>query len=342
MQDVADRAGVSLAAVSMVINGKVTTKVSAKTRERILAAAAALNYRPNAIARQLSRASSSFIGLVTDSVATTPFAGRLISGAQDAAWEEGQVLLIANTEGVPRAEHDAISMMHEHQVRGIVYSSWYHHQLTPPPDLANCPAVLANCFARGKAFQSFVPDEVQGGRTATEILLERGHRRIAFINGSFGVPCTTGRLKGYRTALSNYGLPFDADLLLTAKPDQDGGYRAGQRLLSMAHPPSGVFCYNDRMAMGLYDALREGGLKIPDDMAVVGFDNQEIIAAHLRPALSTVALPHYEIGYQSVKWLLAHNLEPAARIRPARVICPPVVRHSAAAFTSGYTLSARD
>lgn len=331
LQDVANRAGVSLATASFAINGTGPSKVSTETRRRVRDMAADLGYRPNAMARNLSRARSSFIGLITDSIATTPYAGELIRGVQDAAREDDHVILIANTESDPQAARDVISMMLDHQVRGVVYSTWYHRMVEVPADLAGVPIVLANCYTDGDHVQSFVPDETGGGRSATELLVSRGHRRIAFINSTLPAPATTGRLHGYRDALCAHGIQYDADLVLSAIPDQDGGYDAGRRLMRIAPPPSAVFCYNDRMAMGLYDALKEHGVRIPDDIAIVGFDNQEIIAAHLRPALTTVALPHYEIGYRSLKWLLSSGLDQQCPARaPVRTLaaCPVIDRRS--------------
>ena len=136
--------------------------------------------------------------------------------------------------------------------------------------------------------------KMQGGRSATEILLKHGHRRIAFINATIPAPAKDGRLKGYREALEAAGIPFDASWSWKPTRTRKAGTRATEELLK--RDVTAVYCYNDRMAMGLYDGLREHGLSIPDDMAVVGFDNQEVIAAHLRPPLSTVSLPHYELG----------------------------------------------
>ena len=126
-----------------------------------------------------------------------------------------------------------------------------------------------------------------------------------------------------RPALEEAGIPFDPDLVMESYPDQEGGYRATAELLK--RDVTAVFCYNDRMAMGLYDGLREHGLAIPEDMAVVGFDNQEVIAAHLRPPLSTVALPHYELGAAGVRMLLGLD---AAVDGAAKIQCPAVERTS--------------
>ncbi|RBM04867.1 LacI family DNA-binding transcriptional regulator [Streptomyces sp. PT12] len=206
MQDAADRAGVSLATASFAINGKETTKVSAATRDPILAVAAELGYRPNAMAHGLSRASTSFIGLITDSIATTPFAGELIRGAQDAARERDHVLLIANTENDPRAVRDAVTMMLDHQVRGVVHSTWYHRLVRRPAGLDGVPLVLANCYTGRNEVQAFVPDEVAGGRSATALLLERGHRRVAFVNSDRPAP-HPGRLPRGGQAFGVAGRP---------------------------------------------------------------------------------------------------------------------------------------
>lgn len=324
MRDVAKAAGVSVATVSHVVNDKEGARIGEDARRRVQDAVAALGYRPNALAKTLSQGTSRFIGLVSDAIATTPFAGQIIHGAQDEAWRHGYVLLVADTDGNRAAEDDAIAMMLEHQVHGVLYSSWYHHEITVPAALEQTDTVLVDCFAPGSALPTVVPDEEQGGRVATEQLVAAGHRRIAFINTTTPSPARTGRLAGYRAALEAAGIRFDESLVLPAAPDQEGGYAATQQIV--ASGATAVFCHNDRVAMGLYDGLRERGLRIPHDVAVMGFDNQDVIAAHLRPPLSTVALPHYELGAAAVRVLL--GLEPESAVHPLRVACPPVVRES--------------
>ncbi|MFE4835352.1 LacI family DNA-binding transcriptional regulator [Arthrobacter sp. NPDC056691] len=324
LRQVAEEAGVSTATVSLVVNKKKDARISAETRKRVRDAISKLGYRPNALAKTLVSGTSRFIGLVADAIATTPFAGQIIQGAQDEAWKHGYALLIANTEGNADLENDAITMMLEYKVRGILYSTWFHRETDVPVSLHEADFVLVNCFSKDPDARAVVPDEAQGGQSATEILLGHGHRRIAFINATTPAPAKDGRLEGYKRALENAGIPFDPDLVLEAYPDQEGGYGATQELLQLG--VTAVYCYNDRMAMGLYDALREQGLSIPEDMAVVGFDNQEVIAAHLRPPLSTVALPHYELGAAGVRILLGLE-EPPARAA-AKIHCPTVERTS--------------
>lgn len=326
LQDVADAAGVSVATVSFVANNRQDVRLTDSTRERVQEVIDRLGYRPNALAKNLASGDSKFIGLVADAIATTPFAGQIIHGAQDEAWKHGYVLLVANTEENAEAEREAIAMMLEHQVRGILYSTWFHRETVVPAALREADFVLVDCFAPGVDARAVVPDEQQGGRTATELLLAAGHRRIAFVNATTPSPAVTGRLAGYREALAAAGVDFDPALVLEATPDQEGGWEVADRLLALG--VKAAFLYNDRQGMGFYDAARRRGLSIPDDISIVGFDNQEVIAAHLRPPLTTVALPHYELGAAGVRMLL--GLEPAAGDVPLRVECPPVVRESVA------------
>lgn len=321
---VAARAGVSVATVSYVLNDKPGAKIPPATRDRVRAAAHALGYRPNALAQGLLHGTSRFIGVVADAIATTPFAGQILEGAQAEAWRHGYLLLIANTDGDLAVEESALRVMLEHRVAGVLYSTYFHRQVTAPRELAEVPHVLANCYSADPSQSAVVPDEVEGGRSATQLLLDAGHRRIGFINSVEDAPGPAGRLAGYSAALKEAGLALDPALIVAAGHDQESGYRGVQVLLDGSEPPTALFCYNDRVAMGVYDALRERGITVPDGIAIVGFDNQEVIAGHLRPTLTTVALPHYEIGVRAVQELLG-----VADGGPRHVIeCPVVLRES--------------
>lgn len=324
MREVAERAGVSVATVSHVVNDKPGARIGQAARERVRQAIDDLGYRPNAFAKSLVNGKSRFIGLVADAIATTPFAGEIIRGAQDEAWKHGYVLLVANTDGNTEAEDSAITMMLEHQVRGILYSTWFHRKVEVPESLRETDMVLVDCFSDDASLPAVVPDEEQGGRAATQMLIDAGHRRIAFINTTTPSEAHEGRLRGYLGALADAGIEADDSLIVDAAPEQEGGYDVAATVLDGA--ATAVFCHNDRVAMGLYDALRERGLSIPGDLAVVGFDNQQVIAAHLRPPLSTVALPHYELGASGVRTLLGIDTAPAGGRR--LVACPPIERNS--------------
>jgi LacI family transcriptional regulator len=329
MKDVARLAGVSQTTVSFVLNNLAEAGIPDETQQRVWEAIEQLGYRPNAMAQGLRRQRTNTIGFITDEIATTPYAGQIIEGAQDAAWDNDRILLVVNTKGNLAIENRAIEMLLDRKVDGIIYATMYHQPVNPPLVLREVPTVLLDCFAEDRSYPSVVPEEVGGGRKATEYLLQKGHRRIGFINHPHIIPATAGRLQGYQEALAAFGIPFDETLVCTDKAESEGGYDGTMSLMQLPEPPTAIFCFNDRTAMGAYDALRKLGLAIPENVAVVGFDNQEIIAAHLYPPLTTMQLPHYAMGEWAVRHLTG-LLDGADHPEPVQhqIECPLVVRAS--------------
>jgi LacI family transcriptional regulator len=328
IKQVAHHAGVSFKTVSRVLNDD--PKVAPATRERVQRAIAELGYRPNVAARHMRTGRSHIIGFITDEIATTPFAVNIIKGAQNQAWQHNRMLLVTNTERDPLIEERAIEMMLERRVDGIIYATMYHRVVTPPRIIREAPTVLLDCFVADRSLPSVVPDEVEGGRIATETLIARGHRRIGFLNVDFErhYPAAAGRLEGYRMALEAHGLPFDDTLVRCGNTMADQGYEHTRELMELPVPPTALFCGTDRTAMGAYDALKELGLRIPEDVAVVGFDNQELIATYLRPALTTIALPHYQMGAWAIQYLVEHPQAQPDNPVQEKVRCPLVERGS--------------
>lgn len=326
--DVARRAGVSRTTVSFVLNGQTDAGISEATRRRVLDAARELGFQPNALARALRGQRSHVIGLLTDDIATTPYAVEIVKGAQEAAFAAGRTLLIVDTHGEADAGAEALAMMRGWQVDGIVYATDFHREVTPPVGLADIPSVLVDCVAPGSGIPSVVPDERQGGRLATQTLIEAGHRRIGIITGPAEFPASSGRLGGYREALAAAGIDFDPVLVRTGDWWQESGYACTRDLMGMAEPPSALFCGNDWMAMGAYDALRDLSLSIPGDVAVIGFDDRREIADHMRPRLSTVALPYEEMGRHGVTRLIARIASGDGGPLDVALACPLVRRDS--------------
>jgi LacI family transcriptional regulator len=304
LKDVAQAAGVSQTTVSFVLNG-VKAKIPHATRERVLAAAQQLDYRPNALARGLRRDRTETLGFVSDEITTTPYAVQLIQGAQDAAWERGHVLLTVNTGHDEEFERRAVETMLDRRVDGIVYATMYHQVVVPPADVRHVPAVLLDCRTADASLPSVVPDEERAAFDATSVLLELGHRRIGFVQNVDPIPAAWGRLAGYAKALQARGIPYDERLVTARSSDPGGGYAGTRALLGLDEPPTGLFCFNDRVAMGAYQAAAELGVRIPDELAIVGFDDLELVAPWLRPPLSTMALPHEAMGRWAVEHLLA-------------------------------------
>lgn len=326
--DVARLAGVSPTTVSFVLNG-VGSRISERTTQRVRSAVRDLGYRPNATAKLLRTSRSDNIGFITDEIASTPHAGGIIVGAQDAAWESGKILMIVNTGLNRRIEELAVEMMLERQVEGIIYAAMYHRAVDPTKACGEVPAILLNCYSEDGGWVSVVPDEVAGGRTATRVLLEKGHERVGFINLPPGLSATVGRLEGYRQALEERGLEFDGSLVVYGDGRASGGYDRALELLRSEKPPTALFCGNDQTAMGAYEAIKELGLRIPEDVAVVGFDDEEIIAPRLRPPLSTVALPHYQMGKWAVDYLISHSASREMPVAHEALECTYIERDSA-------------
>jgi LacI family transcriptional regulator len=322
--DVANLAGVSRTTVSLVINDVPETSISAPTRERVWAAVEKLGFRPNEMARGLRASKSNVLGLITNDIATTPYAVAIIKGAQDCAFEVGKTLLIIDSEGADAATKNAILKMNDWQVEGLAFAADYHREISVPDGLPDMPYVLVDCYSSKEDVISIVPDERQGGRLATETLIRAGHQRIGFINGPRGYRASSGRLQGYRDAHRSAGLAVDRALIRSGDWWQESAARHAAQLLDLADPPTALFCANDWMAMGAYDVIKDRGLTIPDDIAVVGFDNRVEIAAHMRPGLTTVALPYYEMGRRAINALL----DPTAPTGQALLPCPLVHRQS--------------
>jgi LacI family transcriptional regulator len=327
IKDVARLAGVSFKTVSRVINR--SPHVKDDVRQRVLRAADALEYRPHHHARHMRTQKSKVFAFIGDDIATTPFAGQIIQGAQETALQREMLLLTFNTGGEPAVEEAAVQMALERAAEGIIFAAMYHRAIRVPKTALHLPLVLVDCFAPDTPVRCVVPDEFQGGYRATKFLLEKGHRRIALINAARKYPAAVGRLSGYQQALKEFRVPIKPDLIRTGGWWQEDGYEHTLALLRRKQIPTAIFCVSDRIAMGVYDALKEKGFHIPGDISVVGFDNQELLAAHARPPLTTVRMPYFEMGAWAVEQLLdAEPNNARSTPEPVKLECPLVLRAS--------------
>ena len=331
LADVAREAGVSVTTASLVLRIPHPRNIGPGTQERVRATARQLGYVRNQAATDLRSQANSAIGFIADGIAQGPFAGEMIRGAQDAAWRRGYLLMIVETGHDPQLVREAVTRFAERRVHRIIYAPVGHQQVDLPQELADADPVLANSFDAGHRYSSFVPDEAGGARLAVQTLLAIRSAPVGFINLSPGDVAGVGRLAGYRAVLDEAGLPADDSYVIHTGQRTTGGtaelrlgglrygsnaadgYQAA-RVLFRRHPDlSLLFCGTDRMAMGAYDYLKESGRKIPQDVAVVGFDNQLLIATQVRPPLTTIALPHYEMGKHAVQLALSHADRAAAQ-----------------------------
>jgi LacI family transcriptional regulator len=329
MKDVAELAGVSRTTVSFVLNDVPNANIPLETREKVWEAISELGYRPNMLARGLRSQRTHTIGFISDVVATTPHANTMIQGAQDLAWEHEKLLLLVNIGDSQEMKMAAVNMMLDRRVDGIIFAAMYHREVHPPEIIKEVPTVLLDCYVKDRSLISVVPDEVLGAYTAVSALISNGHTRIGYLQNREPVDAAQLRLLGYQRALAEYDLPYDPNLV-TAYDDKHG-YDAAMTLLRMTDRPTALFCFNDRMAMGAYDAIRNLNLKIPADVAVIGFDNQELIAPNLYPALTTMELPHYKMGCWAVEQLLRLIENPDVQMNSFeqhKMVCPIIERSS--------------
>ncbi|MER5787116.1 LacI family DNA-binding transcriptional regulator [Streptomyces sp. NPDC001980] len=330
-RDVARLAGVSHTAVSFVFNGRAEGNLSPATQERIRQAAARLGYRPDPVARGLRRRRTAVIGLVTDEIASSPFAGRLLRGAMETAWDSDHLVLTVDSGGDPAKEDAAVAELLDRRVDGIIYAAMSLRRVRVPEGLHRTHSVLANCLPEDDSLPAVVPAERAGGRTAARLLLGAGHRRLAVIGGLDDI-ASVERTRGFRDALRAKGVTVPEEWIVRGGGEISAGYAGALRLLDGVEPgrrPTGVLCYNDRVAAGVLHAATRLGIDVPADLSVVGYDDQEHMAAFLTPPLTSVALPHRAMGEAAARLLL--DAIEAGRTPPAtvrRLACPVVSRAS--------------
>jgi LacI family transcriptional regulator len=250
-----------------------------------------------------------------------------LDGVRDRAWEHGLTVSVASTRSDAEMEQAVLKQLHTQPLLGIIYGTINTRQVELRPEFLRKPTVLLNCYVSERSLPSVVPAEVVGGHTATERLVRAGHRRIGMINGEPWMDASHDRLKGYRQALATADLPFDQNLVRSGNWEPSAGYSETLFLMKLERPPTAIFCANDLMAIGCYEALREIGLYGPKDVAVVGYDDREI-AQFMRPPLTTVLLPHFEMGVTAAQCLIDHARRPMSRPFQVKVEGPLVERHS--------------
>lgn len=337
--DVAERAGVSTTAVSFVFSGKDSGNVAPATRERIIEAARELGYRPNRVAQSLRQSRTHAVGLITDGIASSPFAGRLVAAAGQRLAELGHALIVYDSDFHADREQAAVDELGSRRVDAVVYATMGLRLIETTPRTP-LPIVLANCFQEPDVLPTAVPDDVRVGRDAAELLVRLGHTRIAMLSGpdpeprwgwEWGNVAGPMRASGFRAALGGAGLDPAPAAVHVCGWDIDDGHAGALRVLTDGRGrllaadvrPTALFAINDRVALGALLAAISLGLEVPGDLSIVGVDDQEALAAHLVPALTTFRLPHAAMGEWAVETALDLTEAPAPTGDvPERVLFP--------------------
>jgi LacI family transcriptional regulator len=326
MRDVARKAGVSVKTVSRVVNNQ--SEVAAETRQRVLAAIGELGYRPSKLARALVTQRSDTIGLILGDI-TNPFFPEFSRGVMDVAQAEGYSVFVCNSDGQLEAQIRALDSLVDHAVDGIILFPAYESEDEMKSFADHYqPVVVVGRFFEHPGIGLVVMKSYQGARLAVDYLVSKGHTAIGMIAGSATPLSLMQRVEGFRDGLRDHGLPVVDEWLLSGPPVLDHGVEAARQLLTQHPQVTAVFAYNDLLALGAIQACKALGRRVPDDFAVVGFDDIQF-ASMASPALTTVHVDKYKLGQQSMIRLLEMLDNPGKRFDPTYVDVVLMVRGSA-------------
>jgi LacI family transcriptional regulator len=330
LKDVARLAGVHPATASRALNPDTRLLVSEATARRVTDAAAALGYRPNAVARSLRTRRSHTIGVLIPDL-NNPLFPPMVRGLEDRLAADGYVTLIGNTDGREDREFQVFEQMRARHVDGYAFATARLHS----PMLADAArdglhVVLMNRTAEDDRFPSVSVDNARGARLAVGHLTGLGHRRIGYLAGPQGLSTGLNRYRGFLAGLRAAGLPADPALVAFAEAFSiEEGHRLGRALLAAAPRVTAIAAGNDMLAIGCYEAVEEAGLSCPGDVSVVGFNDMPFID-RLRPPLTTIAFPHYQLGTEAAGLLLGLLAGAPATARAVLLAPELIVRGSTA------------
>jgi LacI family transcriptional regulator len=331
LRDVAALAGVHPATASRALNPDTKGMTSADTAERVIRAAEQLGYQPNTVARSLRTARSSSIGVVVPDL-TNPLFPPIVRGIEAALAPYGYVLLIVNTDNNARQEEQLIASLRARSIDGLILATaTLDGPLIETLAHSDLPVVLVNRRREGLPLPSVIPDDAAGILLAVEHLARLGHRRIAHIAGPQDTSTGTTRLRAFRAAVTEHGLAADDALIGWSDSWSEAeGARVLRELLDGGPSFSAVIAGNDLLAVGCYDVLAERGIGCPDELSVVGFNDMPFVDK-LRPALTTVHIPHHDLGTEAARLLLGQMRHLCRDERPVFMPVRLAVRQSTGA-----------
>jgi LacI family transcriptional regulator len=328
ISEVAQKAGVSPTTVSHVINK--TRFVSDEKRERVEQAIAEMNYRPNALARSLRNGTTRSLGLILPDSAN-PFFAEVARSIENAAFGAGYSVILCNSENDLKKETLYLDVLSKKQVDGVIFvmTGEGSNSLKNLVEM-QIPTVIMDRDLLGSELDVVLADSHQGGFMATEHLISLGHKRIGCIAGPAIINQSSRRFAGYKQALQDACLRIEPDLIMNGNFHPDSGWELGREMLSLPNTPTAIFACNDLMAIGVLRAATELGLRIPDDLALVGYDDIEL-SSYTNPPLTTIKQPTADMGLTALKFLLGRITDPQSVRQNAVLPVSLVVRGSCGA-----------
>ena len=327
IKDVARRAGVSISTVSHVINN--SRAVGDESRRRVEEAMAELGYQPNTLARNLRRRQTQSIGMIVPDNAN-PFFAEIARAIEDSSFDQNHSVILCNTEGDLAKQTAYTDLLIQNQVAGIVFvAAGVSTELVEDLRRRRVPLVVVDRAVPGVEVNAVLTNHCQGGRLATQHLIDLGHRRIACISAGSELSPSADRVTGYLETLRENDVPVTKELVVPGDFQYESGYHAANVLLDLPQPPTAVFACNDLMAVGCISAAAERSLRVPEDLSVVGFDDVRL-ASFTNPPLTTVAQPIWQIGNLAVEMLMERIENIDAQMRVEQLDTQLVERRSTA------------
>jgi LacI family transcriptional regulator, repressor for deo operon, udp, cdd, tsx, nupC, and nupG len=300
ISDVAKLANVSTATVSRVLSN--SGNVKKETTEKVLEAIQKLNYQPNMLARQLRKLETKTILVVVPDITNT-FFSKVLRGIEHVAIENDYQVLLGDTGNNIERERGYLNILRQRKADGMILLTARLESHLLEEIASEFPVVLACEYLEGSTIPTVSIDNISSARKATEYLINLGHRRIGFISGPLNVILSRDRLKGFRQAMAQHNIPIESFLVQEGDFSFESGYNMMMKFLALDQPPTAVFASNDEMAIGAIKAIKSKGLRVPDDISVVGFDDIQFASIY-EPALTTISQPMFEIGKKAMELLI--------------------------------------
>ena len=337
MRQIAERADVSIGTVSHVIND--TAKVREKLRERVLDAIRSLGYQPSQLARGLRRNQTNIVVMIIPDI-TNPFFPGVVRGVEDVAYKRSFRLVLCNTDNDPQKESSYLNEMRSYRPAGwlVIPSADSEMAALLKPAAAASPVVCIDRQPPGWKGDVVLVANEAGAHSATRHLLRMGHRQLAVITGPLHLANAVERLKGFRRALAGAKVSIEPEYIQEDRFNRQSGYLAAIRLLRMLPRPTAIFACNDLMAMGVLLAARELGLRCPEDLSIVGFDDLDF-AEFTAPALTSVHQSGYQLGTTAAR-LLLERID-GSKQSPQKIVLPSElkIRHSVSCLSAAPSAS---
>ncbi len=301
LKDIALKAGVSKSTVSRIFNNK--GNVNPILKRKVKKVAKELGYYPNILAASLKRKRTYTIGVIISNI-LNPFFTSVVRGIEDIAIKNNFNIILCNADEDPKKEGIYIDVLRSKKVDGmIIATTGENKDHFSALEREGIPVVLVDRKVEGSNFDTIITNNKKGAFDAISHFIETGYRRIGFITGPLNITTSFERLEGYKLALRKYEIPFDESIVKIGEFKEDSGYKNMKELLKIKNPPNAIFAGNYLIALGVYEAIKECGLKIPEDIAVITFDDFPWFK-HLSPPLTAVSQPTYKLGAYSMRRLI--------------------------------------